>query len=256
MGESGRCSLQVCGPLRVEMDGDDLTSRIPAGQARLLLVFLVLHRGQPVSRSELVDALWPTAPPQHADRDVTALLSRLRAVLGGECLPVGPESAVMLPDHARVDLDDAYRLIQRAESAMAGADVESAWTDALGAVDVARRGFLPGVMLPWAERQRTRLRDVLLSSYEVIGEAGLALGGSRLPTAQRMGMEIIAEEPLREGGYRLAMRACIARGNDAEALHVYQSLRRRLAEDLGVEPGPQSRALFESTLGASVVPDA
>jgi DNA-binding SARP family transcriptional activator len=254
MSDGGGCSLQVCGPLHVLLDGVDLTSRIPAGQARLLLVFLVLHRGQAVSRSELVDALWPSAPPDHADRDVGALLSRLRAVLGAACLPVGPESAVCLPAHARVDLDDAYRSIQRAESALVAGDAESAWTAALDSLDVASRGFLPGVALPWAERQRTRLRDVLLESYELIGEAGLVLAGPRLVTAQRMGMEIVAEEPLREGGYRLAMRACIARGNHAEALHVYQSLRRRLADDLGVEPGPESRALFETTLAASAGP--
>jgi DNA-binding SARP family transcriptional activator len=177
-------------------------------------------------------------------------------VLGPECLPPGHESLVRLPDRGRVDLDDAYRSIQRAESAMASGDEETAWAAALDALEVARRGFLPGVALPWAERQRSRLRDVQLESYELIGEAGLVLGGPRLATAQRMGLEIVAEEPLREGGYRLAMRACIARGNNAEAIHVYQSLRRRLADDLGVEPGPESRALFEATLAASAGPSA
>jgi SARP family transcriptional regulator, regulator of embCAB operon len=251
MIDEERCVLQVCGALRVVIDGVDLTSRLPAGQARLLLVFLVLRRGQLVSRTELVDALWPASPPEHGERDVAALLSRLRAVLGAECLPAGPQSAVLLPDHARVDLDHANRSIQRAESALAASDAEAAWAAALDALEVARRGFLPGVALPWADRQRIRLRDLLLESYELIGEAGLLLGGPRLATAQRMGMEIVAEEPLREGGYRLAMRACIARGNPAEALQVYDLLRVRLRDDLGVDPGPESRALFETILAAS-----
>ena len=245
------CSLQVCGPLTVVLDGDDVTARIPVGQARLVLVFLVLHRGRSVSRSELVDALWGDAPPDHADRDVATLLSRLRAVLGASCLPIGPESAVLLPAHARVDLFEAVHSIEQAETALTDSDVDTAWASARDALAVARRGFLPSVALPWAERQRSRLRDVLLASYEALGEAALLLGGPRLPTAQRMGMEIVAEEPLRESGYRLAMRACVARGNHAEALRTYESMRRRLADDLGIDPGPESRALYESLLTAS-----
>ena len=253
MGDAD-CSLQVCGPLRVVLDGVDVTERIPVGQARLVLVFLVLQRGQAVSRSQLVDALWGEVPPDHADRDVATLLSRLRSVLGPSCLPIGPESAVLLPDHARVDLHQAYHSIEQAEAALAESDAETAWAAAMDALAVSRRGFLPSVALPWAERQRSRLRDVLLASYEALGDAALLIGGARLATAQRMGMEIVAEEPLRESGYRLAMRACVARGNHAEALDTYESMRRRLADDLGIDPGPESRALYESLLAASAVP--
>jgi pentatricopeptide repeat protein len=235
----------------VVLDGDDITHRIPVGQARLVLVFLVLHRGQSVSRSQLVDALWGDTPPDHADRDVATLLSRLRSVLGASCLPIGPESAVLLPHHARVDLHQAYRSIEQAETALSDSNAETAWAAARDALAIAQRGFLPSVTLPWAERERSRLRDVLLASYEVLGEAALLIGGARLPTAQRMGLEIVAEEPLRESGYRLAMRACVARGNHAEALDTYESMRRRLADALGVDPGPESRALYESLLASS-----
>jgi two-component SAPR family response regulator len=156
-----------------------------------------------------------------------------------------------LPDGGRVDLDEAYGGIAWAESAIAEGDGEEGWGAALSALAVARRGFLPGVALPWADRQRGRMRDVLLASYELLGEAGLILGGPKLSTAQRMGLEIVEEEPLRESGYRLAMRACIARGNHAEALQVYETMRRRLARDLGVDPGPESRALYDSVLASS-----
>ena len=64
------------------------------------------------------------------------------------------------------------------------------------------------------------------------------------------------DEPLRESGYRLAMRACVARGNQAEALRIYGVMRRRIAEELGVDPGPASRALFEEILAESSVASA
>ena len=55
--------------------------------------------------------------------------------------------------------------------------------------------------------------------------------------------------PHRESGYRLLMQALVARGNDAEALLVYESLRVRLREDLGVAPSAQSQVLHRTLLG-------
>lgn len=248
MDGDGGCRLQVCGPLYLCVHGDDRTSRVPVGQARVLLVHLVLTRDAPQARARLVGALWSGDPPAHAERDVTALLSRLRSVLGPDVLPPGGDVRLLLPAHAVVDREVAHAAIERAEHALAEGDWSAAWAAGRTAMAIARRGFLPGVDLPWVERERERLRDVLLRSYEAVGEAGLGLGGPEVPTARRLAAELIAEEPMRESGYRLAMRAAVAHGDEAEALTVYAGLRQRLADELGVDPGPQSRALFEEVL--------
>lgn len=251
MDGNGGCRLQVCGPLFACVHGVDVTARIQAGQARLLFVHLVVNRGVAQTRGGLVDALWPDRAPDHAERDVAALLSRLRAVLGPEVLPPGPTTQLQLPAHAEVDLDIAYASIARAEQAVASADWPTAWAAGRSAMAIARRGFLPDVGVAWAERERERLRDVLLRAYDAVGEAGLGLGGPDVLTTRQLAREIIAEEPLRESAYRLAMRAAVAHGDDAEAVHVYARLRQRLADDLGVDPGPQSRSLFEQILARS-----
>jgi SARP family transcriptional regulator, regulator of embCAB operon len=251
MREDDACRLQVCGPLHACLRGEDITHRLPLGQAQAIFAFLVLHRDRSWSRSELVDAMWPISPPARADRDIAALLSRIRAVVGAGVLPVGTLVRLHLPVAAEVDLEVALDSIDRAEAAVHRSEWTTAWVAGKSALAIARRGFLPEVRLPWAERQRARLRDITLRGYEVVGESGLGIGGPQLAAAQRLGMEIIAEEPMRESGYRLVMRACVARGNHAEAVQVYDRMRRRLADELGLDPGPQSRALFDAVLAQS-----
>lgn len=247
----GGCRLQVCGPLSACLRGVDVTGQLPLGQARVLLVYLVINRGTPMSRARLVDALWPHDPPDHADRDVTVLLSRLRSVLGTPVLPAGSTVEVILPPDAEIDLEQAHAHVSRAEHALAARDWATAWASGRSAMAIARRGFLPDVSAPWADRERGRLRDLLLRAYDAVGEAGLGLGGPDVLTTRELATEIIAEEPLRESAYRLAMRAAVARGDDAEAVQVYARLRTRLADDLGIDPGPQSRALFDEVLARS-----
>ena len=251
MTDDAGCRLQVCGPLLVCIRGVDVSAHLPGGQARALLTFLVVHRHRALSRTELVDALWPVDPPPAVDRDLSALLSRLRSVLGSDIVPARGDVGMSLPDPAHIDLEVATSQVDHAERALALADWSSAWAAGHVAQAIARRGFLPDARLPWAERERGRLREVLLRAYEAIGESGLHLGGPAVTTARRLAEEVIAEEPLREGGYRLAMRACVARGNPAEALLVYDRLRRVLSDELGVDPGPESRALFNAVLAES-----
>ena len=54
--------IQVCGRLPVEVDGRRVEAQLPGRQGRLLLTYLVLHQHDPVTRGQLVDALWPTDP--------------------------------------------------------------------------------------------------------------------------------------------------------------------------------------------------
>jgi SARP family transcriptional regulator, regulator of embCAB operon len=78
-----------------------------------------------------------------------------------------------------------------------------------------------------------------------VGEAGLGMGGGEADAAERSGRRLVELAPYRESGHRLLMDALAARGNVAEALLVYEALRERLRDDLGVVPGPETRAAYE-----------
>ena len=87
-----------------------------------------------------------------------------------------------------------------------------------------------------------------LKCLECIAAAGVALGGSECAAAERAAREAIVLAPLREATYRLMMEVLAARGDVAEALQVYEQLRVRLRDELGIAPGPAVRALHERLL--------
>jgi DNA-binding SARP family transcriptional activator len=62
--------------------------------------------------------------------------------------------------------------------------------------------------------------------------------------AIRAAEEAIGLEPFREAGYRRLMRVHAALGNRAEALRVHGCCRRRLTDELGVDPSPQTEAVY------------
>ena len=80
-------------------------------------------------------------------------------------------------------------------------------------------------------------------ALEVYADAALHIAGTELATAERASRELCSLAPFRESGYRLLMQALAAKGNDAEALRVYEQLRRRLREELGVDPSEATRAV-------------
>jgi DNA-binding SARP family transcriptional activator len=81
-----------------------------------------------------------------------------------------------------------------------------------------------------------------------VAAAGLGLGASELDAALRSGRALIELAPLRENGYRLLMQALAARGDSAEALVVYDILRGRLREELGVAASPVTQAIYRRLL--------
>ena len=80
-------------------------------------------------------------------------------------------------------------------------------------------------------------------------DAGLAIGGTELGTAERSARALITEAPYRESGYRALMQVLTRRENVAEALQVYEALRKRLRDDLGATPSTGTQALHRQLLG-------
>jgi DNA-binding SARP family transcriptional activator len=237
--------IQVCGRVTAEVDGRRIENELPGRQGRLLFVYLVVNRVRTATRDELAAAVWSEQAPSAADAGLSALLSKLRRLV-----PVEGRSELQLrlPANAWVDLEAAAEGLHRAEAAVARSDWTAAWGPGRVAQHVAARGFLHGEEAPWVEEQRRRLEEIHARALELVGRACLEIGGSELDTAERSARTLIAQMPYRESGHRLLMEALAARGNQAEALLVYEQLRRRLRDDLGASPAPETQALHTSLL--------
>jgi len=228
--------VQLCGRLVVLAGGRRVEQDLPGRQGRLLLAYLALNRLRPVTRDEAVEALWPGG----RDGGLAPLLSKLRHVVALEGLR---------PRVDWVDVEAATDAIHRAESALAQSDPHRAWGPAQVAMFISGRTFLAGEDAPWIDDERRRLAGLHLRALETYATASLGVGGTELAAAVRTGRRLVELEPYRESGYRILMEALEREGNTAEALLVYERLRERLREDLGVGPSGPTQELHRRLLG-------
>ena len=234
--------IQLCGRLVARIDDRRVETELPGRQGRLAFAFLAVNRHRPVPRDELADALWDE--PAASDR-LSPLLSKLRSVVP---LDGRGEVRLELPGNAWIDLEAASEGVHRAESAVARGDFAGAWSPGRVAQHVASREFLPGEDAAWIAEQRRRLERILVRSLELVGRACVEIGGGELDTAERAARNLIARAPYRESGHRLLMEVLAARGNAAEALLVYDTLRLRLRDELGVSPSTPTQELHRRLL--------
>jgi DNA-binding SARP family transcriptional activator/tetratricopeptide (TPR) repeat protein len=246
--------VQLCGTLSVEIDGVQIVGALRGRQVRLLLTYLILNRGRSVGREELSDAIWPFSAPQSQDGALRTLLSRLRSAVGPAVLAGREQLALVLPEPVWVDLEAARAQIVRALAALSDGDARGAWALAQVPLNIASRGLLPGTDAVWLEAPRRELEEIRLQALEVIGRAGLVLGGSQLASAERAARALIASEPYRESAYTLLMEALAAQGNVAEGVRAFEQLRSLLRQELGTLPSPDALAVHEQLLNPPARP--
>jgi DNA-binding SARP family transcriptional activator/pimeloyl-ACP methyl ester carboxylesterase/class 3 adenylate cyclase len=227
---------------------------LPGRQDRLALAYLLVEHDRPVPRDELAELLWRGEPPQRWEKGLAVVLSKLRAVLTKSGMGEGVLTHAFgcyqlhLPSDTWIDVEAAAEAADLAESALARDDAADARRWAVVAAALARRIFLPGEEGLWVETKRVDLVVVLRRALDCTSSAALLLGDPA--GAMAAASEAVALEPYRELAYLHLIRAQAAAGNRAEALHTYERCRRLLAEELGVDPSPQTEAVYLTLVSA------
>jgi len=248
MAPTGGTRIQLCGRLVVELDGRRVEHHMPGAKGRLLFAYLVLNRARRMSRDELLIAVYgDEASPDHHPR-LSVVLSKLRHVVGPELLTGRSEIELVPARDAFVDVEAAFEAAHRAEYHVANREWAAAWGPAGIAYHVASRPLLQGHDRPWLDEWRRSLEDVRLRGLECFAAARLGLGGPTLPQAEACGRRLIELAPYRETGHRILMEALERRGNTAEALLVYDRLRVRLRDELGIAPSPAVQSVYRRLL--------
>jgi DNA-binding SARP family transcriptional activator len=240
--------IQLCGRVVATLDGARVDRELPGRQGRLLFAFLAANRLRGASRSELMDAVWPDGLPAAPDSALSALISKLRRVVGQERLEGRGELRLVLAGDAWIDAEAAGEALHRAEAAHARSDWPETWVAARVAQHITVRPFVAGEDAGWIEDRRRQLEGTYLRSLELAANASLRIGGGELDTAERSARALVQRAPFRESGYRCLMEVLAARGNRAEALNVYEQLRTLLREELGAAPSPATHELHRALL--------
>lgn len=244
--------IYLTGRLAVEHNGIvSIDERdLPGRQGRLAFAYLVSHRGRPVRRDDVMAVLWGDGDPPEGDTALSAVLSRLRALLKradipGASIDVDRRSlSIQLPVDAWIDLESASNAVDVCEGALRRGDRAEAWGDANVAITIATRPFLAGEDAPWIEAWRTKLAALRIRALHALVTISDANGEPAV--AIQHAEEILAIDPYREPAYRELMRLHAANGNRAEAFRVFGRCADRLRAELGTKPSPQTEQLWKA----------
>ncbi|MEN3357756.1 MAG: hypothetical protein V7637_1738 [Mycobacteriales bacterium] len=245
--------FSVLGPIRAWRGGTELAAG--PRQQRLILALLLVRAGRPVDLAELIGLLWADDPPASAVNVVHRYVGMLRRLLEPGLLT--RSSGRWLLRHGtgyRIAVDDttldlltarrlaagARRLADQGDNTAAVAAYARAldlWKGPCGAgLDPARRPHPAFVAIDREGSVLTQDAAELALRY---GQGRLILPALRRATEH---------DPLDEALQARLLRCLAAAGKQAEALTIYDAVRRHLAGELGVDPGPELVAAHRHVL--------
>ncbi|MFE3797061.1 winged helix-turn-helix domain-containing protein [Nocardia tengchongensis] len=251
MGDSTLIAL--LGEIALRRDG--ALAAVPGARARLLVAALAVHPGRSRSAQALIDDVWGEDPPRAPMNALHTQVSRLRSALPEGVLEIGPAGYRLMLTPEQVDLSLAHQLERQARQAHT-AGHHAACLDLLAAARALWRGepaadLPPGPVaeeLATLAAGRRRALDVLeLAAREAAGD---------LPAAIDLAQQAVAADPFDEPAHGTLMRLLAAAGRTNEALDVFATLRTRLVDQLGADPGPALVALNTAILRGEPLPGA
>src|SRR5258708_17531691 len=132
----------------------------------MLVACLALNRDRPVSRAELVDAVWSGDLPHDPADALAAVVSKVRGGLRRNYVEGRGELQLLLPADAQLDVERAVAAVHKAESACSLRDWPRAWGASLCAQLIAKRTLLGEYEAPWIDEWRRTLGGVLARSLQ------------------------------------------------------------------------------------------
>ena len=210
---------------------------LAGAKERGVLAYLLLRANDVVPAERLIDALWPDDPPATARNSLQVRISHLRRVLGADRIETVRNGYRLNVSVGELDLLRFRSLVADARRARTEGDPTAAAQKLSDARALWRGQVLPEFCENAVFRLEVRpVEEERLMAFEAWADVELELGRADelLPELQAA----VANNPLRERLMGQLMLALYHAGRQAEALEAFGEARRRLVDDLGLEPGP------------------
>ncbi|WP_405064292.1 tetratricopeptide repeat protein [Kribbella sp. NBC_01505] len=222
---------------------------------RAVLAVLLVETGRSLPVERLIERIWGDRPPKRAKESLYSYVSRLRTALaagGGPTIESSSAGYALAADPSVVDLHRFRRGVAEAREIADPAERLPLLEDALAQWRGEAFATLDN---EWLNQLRATLDEERLAAELDRDDLRLATGGHPAMAAELS--QRVAEHPLHERLAGQLIRALHLSGRQVDALAQYQQVRRRLADELGVEPGTPLQRLHQEILAggpATVAP--
>jgi DNA-binding SARP family transcriptional activator len=238
--------FRILGPLEVTVGGQPV--HVGGAKHQVILGYLLTAKSRRASVSQLANAVWDSTPPATAEKQIRNAASDLRRILaphgatitssaGGYHLDIGQSS---------FDLDLFYAHLSRARKLLAEQEAAGAVTEFRSALDLWRGQVPAGIRSDQLLPRIAELNETRLSAVEEYFGLRLDMDQHRLLVGELAAWA--GEYPLREHLVAQYIAALCRSGSRARAFDVYEQTRQRLADRLGISPGPELGAVYQQML--------
>ena len=220
-----------------------------------LLAYLVLHRDVPQQRQHLAFLFWPDTTEAQARNNLRQLLHQLRQAFPAVEHFLSADTHMLYwhpitPSH--LDVAEFEQTLNLADAATRRNDQHELQA-ALEQADTLYRGeLLPGCYDEWILPERERLRQHHFQALERLLRLFEKQGHT--VTAIRYAQRLLALDPLSEDRYRQLMRLFALNNDRASALHVYHTCVTTLQREMGLDPDPATREVYEQLMQQETPP--
>jgi DNA-binding SARP family transcriptional activator len=237
--------FRVLGPLEALVRGTP--ARIGGPRQRALLAVLLAHANEVVPVARLVDEVWGDDPPVTAGNVLQTYVSQLRKVLGRDTITTRGKGYVVAVADGALDLRVFERRANAGARALADGGFATAAAEFRAALALWRGPALADLAdEPCARTIGARLDELRVVALERAIDAELACGRDADLLAELDAL--VARHPLHERFRAQQMLVLYRCGRQADALEAFQSARRTLVAELGLEPGAALRDLQRAIL--------
>ncbi|WP_433265051.1 BTAD domain-containing putative transcriptional regulator [Actinosynnema sp. CS-041913] len=241
--------VNLLGPVEL-VSADGVAVRLGAAKRRTVLAALALELNRVVSGDRLLSLVWDGSPPPQAKAALQGHIAQLRKVLaGGVALITRAPGYVLTGDRDAVDVFRFEDLVAAARDA----------------VDETAVGLLTGALALWrgpllADVPGEEVREAVSGRLEELRLVAVQELSTRLFRLDRAAdavpglRDAVGACPLREPLVARLVLALHWTGRQAEALEVFHRTREHLADELGVDPGPELRDAYQAVLAGDTAP--
>lgn len=222
-------------------------------RARDIFCYIATSKHRRVAKDVLIEAFWPGEDPATVEKNFHPTISHIRKALNSK--QAFKQNFLLFRDGAyqlnpelsyRIDSEEFERLISEAEMAKREKDQELLRTKLESAHAVCRGEFMAGVYDDWAEERRNFYSEQFSRVLNAL--AKLSFREGRWAAALNFANEIVRDDPYREDVHRLIMKTYAGQAKPASIKKHFEDLQALMKEDLGIEPAPETRQLYQELI--------